>query len=66
MKAVVTDGDGPILAEVAQDAAKVVEAYGEVISSDLSDAHREIVRGQMSESRLAHKKLAALSTAYNS
>lgn len=65
LKAAVTEGDGPILSEVAKDAETALEAYVEVMGVNLIDDTREIVRKQMSEVRIAHKKLSALSAAYN-
>jgi uncharacterized protein (TIGR02284 family) len=66
LKAAVTEGDGPILTTVAQDANNVLEAYGEAMGMDLPDTVRELIRNHMSEARLAYKKLSALSAAYNS
>lgn len=63
LKAAVTDGDGPILKEVAQDAETTLKAYGEAMGSNLIDETRKEIRKQMSELRLAQKKLSALSTA---
>ena len=65
LKAAVTEGDGPILAEVAEDIDSVLKAYGEAMAANLTDDARDLVRKQMSETRLTHEKLSGLSAAYN-
>lgn len=65
LKAAVTEGDGPVLAEVTQDAEKVLEAYGEAMGQDLPDDARELIRKHMSQAHLTHEKLSALSAVYN-
>ncbi len=65
VKATVSEGDGPILAEVAADAEKVLNAYGEAMAADLPDDVRDLVRGHTSEVRISYEKLLSLSAAYN-
>lgn len=65
LKAALTDGDGPILKDVAQDAEYVVEAYGETLGANLPYDVRELVRRHMSEARLTHEKLSAMSAVLN-
>jgi len=65
LKAAFTDGDGPILAEVVQDAQSVMDAYAEAIGSDMPDDVRKILRKHMSATRLAFDKLSALSAVVN-
>jgi uncharacterized protein (TIGR02284 family) len=65
LKAAVTEGDGPILAAVAEDTYSVLETYGEILAADLPDDVRKIVQKQMSESRLSHETLSRLSAAYH-
>ncbi len=54
---------------VAQNAENMLEAYGEayvkVTELETVDDIRDIIRSQMSEIRVAHQKLEALSTAYS-
>jgi len=64
IKAVVSEGDGPILAEVAADANKVLNAYGEAIAADLPDDVHDLVRGHTSMVRINYEKLLSLSAAY--
>jgi uncharacterized protein (TIGR02284 family) len=66
LKAAVTEGDGPVLAEVAQDAENILIAYGEAMSKDIPEDARQLIRNHISDVRLAHKKLSALSVAYTS
>jgi uncharacterized protein (TIGR02284 family) len=65
LKSAVTEGDGPMLAEVAQDAEKVLEAYGEAMGEELPDDARDLIRKHLSQAHLAHEKLSALSAVYN-
>jgi uncharacterized protein (TIGR02284 family) len=65
LKAAVTDGDGAILDEVSQNAAKVLEEYGTAMGEDLPDNVRDLVRRHMSAINLAHEKLSALSGVYD-
>lgn len=66
LKSTLSDGDGPILAEVAQDSGNILEAYGEAVTADLPDDARGLVRRHMSQVRLAHDKLLSLSAVSNS
>lgn len=65
LKAAVTEGDGPILTEVAKDAETILEAYGEAMRDELPEDARKMIRDHMSKARLASQKLSALSAAYN-
>ncbi|MEJ2748407.1 MAG: PA2169 family four-helix-bundle protein [Anaerolineae bacterium] len=65
LKSAVTEGDGPMLAEVAQDAEKILEAYGEAMGKDLPDDARDLIRQHMSQINVNHEKLSALSAVYN-
>lgn len=65
LKATVTKGDGPILAEAAQDAENVLEAYGEAMGHDLPDNARDVVRKHLSRARLNHEQLTALQSAFS-
>jgi uncharacterized protein (TIGR02284 family) len=60
-----SDGDGLILAEVAQDSRSMLEAYGEAVAADLPDDARGLVRRHMSQVRIAHDKLLSLSAVSN-
>ena len=64
IKAVVSEGDGPVLAEVAADASKALDAYGEATAADLPDDVRALVRGHTSEVRINYEQLLSLSAAY--
>ncbi len=66
LKAAMTAGEGPILAEVAQAAANVLDAYGDVMSHDISDDVRNVIRRHLSEVRLIAEQLSGLKNAYNS
>lgn len=66
LKAAVTAGEGPILAEVAQAAEDVLNAYGDVMSHDISDDVRNVIRRHLSEVRLIAEQLSGLKNAYNS
>jgi len=66
LKAAVTEGEGPVVAEAADSANHVLEEYMEAMDADLPDDVRDVVRHQLSEARLTYEKLSALSTAYNS
>lgn len=66
LKSAITEGDGPVLAEVAQDAEQILVAYGEAMTKDIPDEARQLIRTHLTDVRLAHKKLSAMSTAYNS
>lgn len=66
LKATVTAGDGPILAEVAQDAENVLEAYGEAMGQDLPDDARNVIRQHLSKARLNQEQLSALHAAFSS
>lgn len=66
LKAAVTEGDGPILAEVAEDAETILEAYREAMGYDLPEDVREIIRKHISQVRVASEKVSALAVAYNS
>lgn len=65
LKAAFTDGDGPILGEVVQDAQTVLDAYAESMGSDMPDDVRSILRKHMSATRLTCEKLSALSAVAN-
>ena len=65
LKSAVTHGDGPMLAEVAQDAEKLLEAYGEAMGEDMPDDARDLIRKHMSQMHVNHEKLSSLSAAYN-
>lgn len=66
LKATVTDGDGPILSEVAGDAEKVLEAYGEAMSPDLPVDVRQLIDRHIREARVTHEHLLPLSASYKS
>lgn len=66
LKAAVTQGDGPILVEVAQDVESVLDAYGETLSQELPEQASRVIRKQMGETRMTYEKLSGLSAAYNS
>lgn len=63
LKAVVTDGDGPILGEVARDTQTVLDAYGETMSAHLPESVRDILRRHISVVRINYEKLSALEAA---
>jgi uncharacterized protein (TIGR02284 family) len=65
LKATITEGDGPMLAEVTQDAENILEAYGEAMGEDLPDDARDLIRQHMSQIHVNHEKLSALSAAYS-
>lgn len=65
LKATLTDGDGPILTEIAHDSKTLLAAYAEVMGNpSLPEDIREVIRTQMSEVRIICKKLSALSAAF--
>jgi len=66
LKASITDGDGPILAEAAKDARNVLDAYEEKTGAGLSDDEQKVIEEQMNELRQNHEELSALSSTANS
>ncbi len=66
LKAVLSDGDGPIMKEVAQATENILETYGETMNEAMPDTARNMIRRQMSETRVTCDKLSALDTVYNS
>lgn len=66
LKSTFSDGDGPILTEVAQDSRSILEAYGEATAADLPEDARGLVRRHMSQVRTAHDRLLSLSAVGNS
>jgi uncharacterized protein (TIGR02284 family) len=64
LKATFTDGDGPILSEVTEDAEKVLDAYGDAMSADLPDEVRELLNRHLLEARVTHEQLMPLSASY--
>jgi len=66
LKAAVTEGDGPVLAEVSQAAEQILTTYSETMGANIPEEARQLIRNHISDARLAHKKLSAMSTAYSS
>lgn len=66
LKAALSDGDGPILSEVAQAAENILSQYGRAMNESMPDTARDRIRHQMSEIRITVDKLTALDTVYNS
>ena len=65
LKAAFTDGDGPILSEVTQDAEKVLNAYGDALSEQLPDDVREVVDKHVQEARRIHEHLIPMSASFD-
>jgi uncharacterized protein (TIGR02284 family) len=65
LKAVVTEGDAPILTAVTRDAEDILAAYREAMRRDLPDDVCNLIRNHMSNARITHKKLALLCAAYS-
>ena len=66
LKAALTAGDGPIMKEAAQAAENILELYSEAMNEAMPDAARNMIRHQMSDTRVTCDKLSALDTVYNS
>ena len=66
LKAALIAGEGHIIKEAAQAAENMLEHYGEAMNEAMPDAARNMVRRQMSETRVTYDKLSALDTVYNS
>lgn len=66
LKAALSDGDGPIMSEVAQAAENILKQYGRAMNDPMPDTARDHIRHQMSEIRITVDKLIALDTVYNS
>lgn len=64
LKATFTDGDGPILSEVTQDAEKVLDAYGDAMSMELPDDVRKLLDRHVREARVTHEQLVPLSASF--
>ncbi len=65
LKAAVTDGDGSVLVEIVPDSEKVLMAYSATMAQDIPEEARELLRRHLTDARLAHKKLSAMSVAYS-
>lgn len=65
LKATVTEGDGPILAEVAEDIQTMLLRYGKVMGETVPEDVRDVIRPHISHLRLAHEKLLGYSAAYD-
>jgi uncharacterized protein (TIGR02284 family) len=63
IKAVVTDGDEAILAECVRGEEEALEAYTDLISDDLPEEVRELLRQQLSEIRIAYERVNELEAA---
>lgn len=64
LKATFTDGDGPILSEVTRDAEKVLNAYGDAMSTELPDDVREILDKHVQAARRIHEQLIPMSASF--
>lgn len=61
LKSTITEGDAPILSEVAQDAETVVEEYKKAKDEDLPEDVQKVINRQLEEIRQASEKLSNLS-----
>lgn len=61
LKSTITEGDAPILSEVAQDLETVLEEYKKAKDEDLPDDVQKVVNRQLDEVRQASEKISGLS-----
>ena len=64
LKATFTDGDGPILSEVTDDAEKVLNAYGDAMGAEMPDDVREVLNRHVRKVRVTHEQLVPLSASF--
>lgn len=63
IKASLTQGDGPIMAECDQSEEAALALYADILPQDLPEAMKAVVRHQLSEIRIAHDRIHALNGA---
>lgn len=63
IKSAITDGEEAILAECVRGEEEALDAYTDVISDDLPDDVRELLRQQLSEVRIAYERVTELEAA---
>jgi uncharacterized protein (TIGR02284 family) len=63
IKAALTQGDGPIMAECDQSEEVALALYADTLPKNLPEEMKTVVRHQLSEIRIAHERVHALNAA---